>query len=156
MTSLLNEGDKAPVFTAMSDGDRSLNSNELRGKVVVLFFYPKDDTPGCTKESCGFSDLVNEFKMHNAVIIGVSKDSIDRHNRFKEKYNLKFDLISDEEGSLCESFGTWKEKKNYGRTYMGIERSTFIIDEEGKIIKIWRKVRVNGHVEEVLDFIKGI
>ena len=156
MSDSLNKGDISPNFTAKIDGNRTLKSKDLRGKNIVLFFYPKDDTPGCTKESCGFSDLNKEFNKNNAVIIGVSKDSLERHDKFKNKYNLQIDLISDEEGNICESFGTWKEKKNYGRIYMGIERSTFLIDEEGKIIQAWRKVRVDGHVEEVLDTLKAL
>ena len=152
----LKIGDKAPDFEGKNQNNESVKLSSFIGEKVVLYFYPRDNTPGCTAQACNLKDNFNELSRKGYQIIGVSSDSIKSHKKFEEKYSLPFDLISDEEGSLCESFGTWKEKKNYGRTYMGIERSTFIIDEEGKIIKIWRKVRVNGHVEEVLDFIKGI
>ena len=123
---------------------------------MVLYFYPKDDTPGCTKEACGFQESLPNFSKLDAAIIGVSKDSITRHKNFKSKYGLNFTLGSDEDGSVCESYGVWKEKKNYGRTYMGIERSTFLIDGKGVIRNVWRKVKVNGHVDEVLEAAKAL
>ena len=148
-------GDRAPDFNMPSDdGDVSLKS--LKGRNVVLYFYPKDDTPGCTKEACGFQDALPNFSKIDADIIGVSKDSPTRHQNFKKKYGLKFRLASDEDGSVCESFGVWKEKKNYGRSYMGIERSTFLIDGKGMIRKVRRKVKVNGHVDEVLEAAKAL
>jgi len=145
----LNEGDKAPDFTLPSDGGGEITLSTLKGKVVVLYFYPKDDTPGCTTESCGFRDALPDFEGLNAQIIGLSKCSVKKHDKFVEKYKLNFPLASDENGSTCEDYGTWVEKSMYGRKYMGIERSTFLIDENGVIAKIWRKVKVSGHVEAV-------
>jgi peroxiredoxin Q/BCP len=148
-------GDRAPDFKMPTDdGDVSLKS--LKGRNIVLYFYPKDDTPGCTKEACGFQDALPNFSKIDAEIIGVSKDSPTRHQNFKKKYGLKFKLASDEDGAVCESYGVWKEKKNYGRSYMGIERSTFLIDGKGVIRKVWRKVKVNGHVDEVLEVAKAL
>ena len=132
-----------------------LNSQDLLGKKTVVYFYPKDDTPGCTKEAISFSEKINEFSNLNTQIFGVSRDSFEKHEKFKKKYNLKVNLISDE-GEITEYFGVWVEKSMYGKKYMGIERSTFVIDEQLKILKIWRKVKVSGHVEEVLDFVKNI
>jgi peroxiredoxin Q/BCP len=148
-------GDRAPDFNMPSD-DGNVSLKSLKGRNVVLYFYPKDDTPGCTKEACGFQDALPNFSKIDADIIGVSKDSPTRHQNFKKKYGLKFRLASDEDGSVCESFGVWKEKKNYGRSYMGIERSTFLIDGKGVIRKVWRKVKVNGHVDEVLEVAKAL
>jgi peroxiredoxin Q/BCP len=148
-------GDRAPDFKMPTDdGDVSLKS--LKGRNIVLYFYPKDDTPGCTKEACGFQDALPNFSKIDAEIIGISKDSPTRHQNFKKKYGLKFKLASDEDGAVCESYGVWKEKKNYGRSYMGIERSTFLIDGKGVIRKVWRKVKVNGHVDEVLEVAKAL
>jgi peroxiredoxin Q/BCP len=148
-------GDRAPDFKMPTDdGDVSLKS--LKGRNIVLYFYPKDDTPGCTKEACGFQDALPNFSKIDAEIIGISKDSPTRHQNFKKKYGLKFKLASDEDGAVCESYGVWKEKKNYGRSYMGIERSTFLIDGKGVIREVWRKVKVNGHVDEVLEAAKAL
>jgi peroxiredoxin Q/BCP len=148
-------GDKAPDFKMTTDiGDVSLKS--LKGRNVVLYFYPKDDTPGCTKEACGFQDALPNFSKIDAEIVGVSKDSPTRHQNFKKKYGLKFKLASDEDGAVCERYGVWKEKKNYGRSYMGIERSTFLIDDKGVIRQVWRKVKVDGHVDEVLAAAKAL
>tara|TARA_B100000941_G_scaffold183991_1_gene132188 strand:- start:48 stop:506 length:459 start_codon:yes stop_codon:yes gene_type:complete len=132
-----------------------LNSQDLLGKKTVIYFYPKDDTPGCTKEAINFSEKIDEFSNLNTQIFGVSRDSFEKHEKFKKKYNLKVNLISDG-GEITEYFGVWVEKSMYGKKYMGIERSTFVIDEQLKILKIWRKVKVSGHVEEVLDFVKNI
>ncbi len=146
----VSEGSTAIDFDAPSDGGGTLKLSSLRGKNVVLYFYPKDDTPGCTKESCEFAQFQQRFADRNAEIVGVSKDSVARHDKFKSKYNLPFTLVSDADGTICEDYGVWQEKKNYGRTYMGISRSTFLINENGKVAKIWRKVRVTGHVEAVM------
>lgn len=144
-------GDKAPDFSAPTDGGGSLKLSSLKGKNVVLYFYPKDDTPGCTKEACGFRDSMDLLANAGTVVVGVSKDSVKRHDNFKTKYDLNFQLVSDEDGKICEAYGVWVEKMNYGRTYMGIERATFLIDAKGKIVEVWRKVRVNGHVEAVAE-----
>ena len=145
----VDEGKKAPDFTGPTDGGGKLKLSELRGKPVVLYFYPKDDTPGCTTEACGFRDAASDFKKLKATVIGVSKDSVARHDKFKAKYKLPFTLVSDEDGKICEKYGTWIEKSLYGRKYMGIERATFLIDKDGVVRKIWNKVKVAGHVDEV-------
>ena len=150
------EGKKAPDFTAATDGGGKLKLSDLRGKPVVLYFYPKDDTPGCTTEACGFRDSAAVFKKLKAQVIGVSKDSVARHDKFKAKYGLTFPLVSDEDGKVCEKYGTWIEKSLYGRKYMGIDRATFLIDKTGVIAKVWRKVKVAGHVEDVQDAIEAL
>ena len=147
--SLIDIGDKAPDFTLPSDSGAPLKLSSLKGRHVVLYFYPKDDTPGCTAEACGFNDSLKAFEKLDAIIIGISKDSVASHQKFKKKYDLKFDLVSDEDGSVCEAYGTWMEKSMYGRKYMGIDRATFLIDGKGKIAGVWRKVKVPGHVDEV-------
>lgn len=147
----VEEGDKAPDFTVATDGGGSISLKDFKGRKVVLYFYPKDSTPGCTTEACAFREALPDFSKIDADIIGVSRDSVKRHDNFKAKYELPFTLASDEDGALCEAYGVWVEKMNYGRKYMGIERSTFLIDEKGRIAKIWRKVRVNKHVEKVLE-----
>ena len=146
----ISEGDKAPTFTLEADGESIINLKNFRGKTVVLYFYPKDSTPGCTKEACDFRDHIQAFTKRNITIIGVSKDSIKRHDNFKAKYELPFTLVSDNDNKVCETYGTWVEKSMYGKKYMGIERSTFLIGPEGIILKVWRKVKVPGHVENVL------
>ena len=137
-----------------TDGDGVVTLKGFKGKKVILYFYPKDDTPGCTKESCAFRDLLPDFSSINAEIIGVSKDSVSSHNKFKAKHDLPFILASDETGKVCDAYGVWKEKNMYGRKYMGIERSTFLIDEAGKLRAEWHKVKVTGHVNEVLEAAK--
>ncbi len=149
-------GKKAPDFTAATDGGGKLKLSELRGKPVVLYFYPKDDTPGCTTEACGFRDAQPDFSRLKAQVIGVSKDSVARHDKFKAKYALPFPLVADEDGKICEKYGTWIEKSLYGRKYMGIDRATFLIDKTGTVAKVWRKVKVAGHVEEVLKALKAL
>lgn len=148
---MVDVGDKAPAFTGTTDGGGSLSLKDLKGKKVVLYFYPKDMTPGCTTEAEGFRDAIGDFAKLGAEIVGVSKDSVKRHDNFKAKYDLPFSLISDEDGTICEAYGVWQEKKNYGKTYMGIVRSTFLIDEKGKIVEVWRNLRVKGHVDKVLE-----
>lgn len=147
-------GDTAPNFKLAISDEKSISLSDFKGKKVVFYFYPKDDTPGCTKEAQGFRDLKTEFDKAGAEIIGVSKCSIKKHDKFTEKYDLNFALGSDENGTVCEDYGTWVEKSMYGKKYMGIERATFLIDESGKIAKVWRKVKVPGHVEDVLESIK--
>ncbi len=147
---MVDVDDKAPDFTLPTDGGGEVSLSSLAGRKVVLYFYPKDDTPGCTKEAEGFRDALADFSAVGADVIGISRDSVARHDKFKAKYALPFTLASDEDGAVCEAYGTWVEKKNYGRTYMGIERSTFLIDGAGTVRAVWRKVRVKGHVDEVL------
>ncbi|MEH6754739.1 MAG: thioredoxin-dependent thiol peroxidase [Alphaproteobacteria bacterium] len=152
----VNEGDKAPEFTMPTDGGGSVSLKDMKGKAVVLYFYPKDSTPGCTKEACGFRDLMPDFSKVDAEIIGVSRDSVKRHDNFKAKYELPFLLASDEDGKVCESYGVWVEKSMYGKKFMGIERATFLIDGKGKVQKVWRKVKVAGHVEDVFEAVKAL
>jgi len=144
-------GKKVPVFTSILDDGSKIKSSDLVGKNVVIYFYPKDSTPGCTKEGEDFRDLYKKFIKSNALIYGVSRDSIASHEKFKSKYNFPFHLISDEEESLCKLFDVIKEKNMYGRKYMGIERSTFLINDKGILVEEWRKVKVKGHAQEVLD-----
>lgn len=146
----LEVGDKAPSFNLPTDGGGNISLKDLKGETVILYFYPKDDTPGCTKEACGFRDALPDFSKAKANVIGVSKDPVKKHDKFKEKYELTFPLASDEDGAVCEAYGTWVEKSMYGRKYMGIDRATFLIDGKGVIRGIWRKVKVPGHVDEVL------
>ncbi len=147
---MLNEGDQAPDVTlAMTDGTtRTLP--DWRGKTLVLYFYPKDDTPGCTTEAQAFTAAIDDFAAAGAAVVGVSKDTAAKHAKFIGKYDLKVDLASDVDGLVCEAFGTWIEKSLYGRKYMGIDRATFLIDADGKIARIWRKVKVAGHADAVL------
>ena len=147
----LKPGDKAPDFALPTDGGGKLSLSKLKGKKVILYFYPKDDTSGCTAEACGFRDNLPKFGKTDAVVIGVSRDSVASHDKFKKKYKLPFTLASDSEGKVTEKYGVWVEKSLYGRKYMGIERATFLIDEKGKIAQVWHKVRVPGHVGEVLQ-----
>lgn len=147
-------GKIAPSFNLPCDDGTNIELSDLRGKNVVLYFYPKDDTPGCTIEAQDFSAAINEFKKLDTIILGVSRDDNKCHSKFIEKYNLAFNLISDEEGRLCQAYGVLKEKSMFGKKYFGIDRSTFIIDKKGNIAKIFRSVKVNGHVEAVLKAIK--
>lgn len=149
-------GDKAPAFDLPTDGGGQLKLADLKGKTVVLYFYPKDSTPGCTTEGNDFTELHTDFEKAGAVIVGASKDSVKRHDNFKAKQGFPFTLVSDEEGTLCEAYGVWVLKKNYGKEYMGIERATFVIDTKGKIANVWRKVRVKGHAAEVLEAVKAL
>lgn len=147
---MLKEGDKLPNFELFSDTNENIQINDFIGKSLIIYFYPKDDTPGCTLESLGFSCSFDAFGQNDTVIIGISKDSVQKHEKFKRKYDLKQILLSDSEGKICALFGCWVEKSMYGKKYMGIERSTFLIDKNGIIRKIWKNVKVPGHVEEVL------
>ncbi|UCM92615.1 MAG: thioredoxin-dependent thiol peroxidase [Rickettsia endosymbiont of Cimex lectularius] len=152
----LKIGDIAPNFT-MPIGDNSkINLSDLTGKAVVLYFYPKDDTPGCTIEAGDFNKLKLEFEKMNAVIIGVSKDDLNSHDKFKKKYCLDFDLASDSNSDTCEKYGVWVEKSMFGKKYMGVDRATFLIDKKGKIAYIWSKVQVAGHAEDVLNQVQKI
>ena len=143
-------GDKAPDFTLPADAGGEVSLEALRGKTVVLYFYPKDDTSGCTAEACAFRDALPDFSKVRAAVIGISRDSVASHDKFKQKYKLPFPLASDEDGEVCQAYGVWVEKSMYGRKYMGIERSTFLIDAQGIVGKLWRKVKVDGHADEVL------
>lgn len=148
---MLKPGDKAPDFSLISDTGEKFSLKDLKGKKVILYFYPKDDTSGCTKEACSFRDNIKVIQKKNAVVIGVSKDNTASHQKFKKKYDLPFTLLSDESLDMIKSYDVWKEKSMYGKKYMGIERTTFIIDEKGKIQDIFNKVKVEGHTEEILE-----
>ncbi|WP_374367718.1 thioredoxin-dependent thiol peroxidase [Dongia sp.] len=152
----LEIGDKAPAFSMKTDGGGKVSLSTLKGQNVVLYFYPKDDTSGCTAEACGFRDNLPAFKKLDAVVIGVSRDSVESHDKFKKKHNLNFALGSDETGKVTEAYEVWVEKNMYGKKYMGIERATFLIDGKGVLRGIWRKVKVPGHVEEVAKAIKKL
>ncbi|WP_085905336.1 thioredoxin-dependent thiol peroxidase [Kiloniella majae] len=145
----LEVGDIAPDFTAPIQGDGELSLGSLKGQAVVLYFYPKDSTPGCTTEACDFRDAQRDFTKLNAKVIGVSKDSVKRHDNFIAKNTLNFDLVADLDGKICEAYDVWVLKKLYGREYMGIERATFLINAQGVVQKIWRKVKVKNHVADV-------
>jgi len=152
MPSLSHElaaGDRAPDFTLPSSSGKSVKLSDLKGKNVVLYFYPKDDTTGCTKEACDFRDALPRFGRIDAVVVGVSPDSIESHRKFKAKYDLPFRLLSDDGHKLADTFGVWKEKSMYGRKFMGVERTTVIIDKKGRVAKIFPKVKVPGHAQEV-------
>jgi thioredoxin-dependent peroxiredoxin len=151
----LDIGDKAPEFTLPTDGDGSVSLGKLKGKKVVLYFYPKDDTSGCTAEACAFRDMFPRFKKMDATVIGISHDSVASHDKFKKKYELPFTLASDAQGKVTEKYGVWVQKSMYGRKYMGIERATFLIDEKGKIEQVWHKVKVPGHADEVLKAVNA-
>jgi thioredoxin-dependent peroxiredoxin len=151
---MLKEGDKAPDFRAKDDEGNEVSLKDFRGKKVVLYFYPKDNTSGCTREACDFRDNMGRIKRNDAVVLGVSPDSEKSHEKFKSKFDLSFPLLVDEDKKLVNAYGVWQEKSMYGRKFMGVVRTTFIIDENGKIAKIFPKVKVAGHVDEVLAALK--
>jgi peroxiredoxin Q/BCP len=147
----LKVGQKAPDFTVVDDKGEKVKLSDFKGKKVVLYFYPKDDTPGCTKEACAFRDGIAEIKKRGAIVLGVSADSVDSHKKFKSKFDLNFPLLSDTDKKIIEAYGIWKEKSMYGKKYMGIERTTYVIDEQGKISHVFPKVKVDQHYDEVLQ-----
>ena len=147
----LQEGSKAPSFTLLASNGEKVSLGDYLGKWIVLYFYPKDDTPGCTKEACNFRDRSKEFKKKNAVMLGVSLDDLTSHQKFIQKYDLPFLLLSDTDKKVSEAYGIYKEKNNYGKKYLGIQHSTFLIDSKGNIAKIWRRVQVEGHDAEILE-----
>lgn len=149
-------GKPAPAFELPATGDKTICSEDLKGKNVVLYFYPKDSTPGCTTQGQDFRDAIKSFEAADTVILGVSRDGIKSHENFKAKQEFPFDLLSDKEETLCKAYDVIKEKKMYGRTSLGIERSTFVIDKAGNLVKEWRKVRVKGHVDEVLAYVTEV
>lgn len=151
---MLEEGKKAPAFSLFNQDGNKVSLKDISGKKIVLYFYPKDDTSGCTKEACSFRDAFPKFKKSDAIILGVSPDSVKSHKKFAEKYDLNFDLLADEDKKVVQLYNVWKEKSMYGKKYMGVERTTFIIDEKGKIKKIFSKVKVDGHEKEVLEALK--
>lgn len=149
-------GEPAPDFDLPTDGGGRARLGDFRGKPLVLYFYPKDDTSGCTKEAIGFTEAYPEFRAAGIEIVGISKDGVASHDKFKAKHGLPFTLASDEKGSVVEAYGSWVEKSMYGRKYMGIDRSTFLIDGAGTLQRVWRKVKVPGHIAEVLEAARGL
>jgi len=157
MSTPLNIGDTAPDFTLLTvqaTDQRDFSLSAMKGQKVVIYFYPKDDTPGCTKQACGFRDTLPDFEKLNTAVIGISKDTITKHEKFTNKYDLNIQLGSDESGEVCEKYGVWVEKNMYGKKYFGIQRATFLVDENGKIERIWPKVSVKGHIEDVLESVR--
>lgn len=156
MTDALKIGDKAPLFKLPRDGGAEASLADFAGRSLVLYFYPKDDTSGCTAEAIDFNRLAADFAKAGAAIVGVSPDPVKKHDKFRDKYELGFPLVSDEAKTMLEAYGVWVEKSMYGRKYMGVERSTFLIDGKGKIARIWRKVKVPGHADEVLAAVRAL
>lgn len=152
---MINVGELAPDFELLANNGETIKLSDFKGKSVVLYFYPKDMTPGCTTQACDFRDRFEDFSSANTVVLGISPDPINRHQKFVDTHGLPFLLLVDENHEVAEKYGVWTQKKNFGKEYMGIERSTFVIDKEGKIVKEWRKVKVKGHVDEALEFIKS-
>lgn len=150
MTEFLEPGSKAPDFSVPSTSGKTVSLKDFAGKKVILYFYPKDDTPGCTKEACGFRDTIADIQAKGAIVLGVSKDTIDSHQKFKQKFHLNFDLLSDLDGAICQAYKVWNEKSMFGKKYFGILRVTFIIDEQGNIQKVFPKVSPTVHAEEVV------
>ncbi|WDI39994.1 thioredoxin-dependent thiol peroxidase [Bremerella sp. P1] len=151
MAEWVEAGSKAPSFTLTADDGSKVKLSDLKGSIVVLYFYPKDDTPGCTKEACAFRDRQSELVKHGVTVLGVSPDDKDSHIKFKEKYKLNFPLLVDKDHKLADKYGAWREKNMYGKVSMGIQRSTFLIDADGKVAKVWKRVQVDGHDEKVLE-----
>lgn len=155
MPKVLKPGDPAPPFDLPTAGGGHVSLAKLKGRRVVLYFYPKDDTPGCTQEALNFTEKAKAFATAKTAVIGVSRDSPAKHDKFAAKHGLNVTLASDEDGAVCEAYGVWVEKTLYGRSYMGVERATFLVDPKGKIARVWRKVKVPGHVEDVLQEVNG-
>ena len=154
--SQISVGDKAPDFNMPATGGQTVSARNLAGKPYVLYFYPKDDTPGCTTEACDFRDSISQFNALGAKVIGVSKDSVASHEKFAKKFNLNFPLASDVDGKVCEAFDVWVEKSMYGKKYMGIDRSTFVVDGDGVIVALWHKVKVSDHVAAVAEALAAL
>lgn len=150
------EGRPAPDFTLPAVPEGTVTLSSFRGRPVVIYFYPKDDTPGCTREACGFRDARDQLQALGAVVLGISRDSVASHARFHQKHGLNFPLLSDADGKVTEAYGVWREKRRYGRTSFGIERSTFLIDGNGVVRKVWRDVRVDGHDQQVLEALRSL
>lgn len=156
MSDWIEPPKKAPAFTLTADDGSKVRLSELKGGPVVLYFYPKDDTPGCTRQACAFRDQSTKLKKLGATVLGVSPDGVESHVKFKKKYKLNFPLLADEGHKLAEKYGAWREKNMYGKKSMGIQRSTYLIDSAGKVAKLWKRVKVDGHDEQVLEAIKEL
>ena len=153
---MVGPGDKAAPFTLLADSGQKVKLSQWKGQPVILYFYPKDDTPGCTKEACAFRDAKSKLTRMGAVILGISPDSVESHGKFRDKFQLNFPLLSDPDHAVAESYGAWREKNLYGKKSMGIQRSTFLIDTHGKIAKVWKKVNVEGHDASVLEALESL
>jgi thioredoxin-dependent peroxiredoxin len=156
MADWIEEGKKAPAFTLTNDAGEKVKLADLQGSPVVLYFYPKDDTPGCTKEACAFRDQKMALKKLGAIVLGVSPDDEVSHAKFRDKYDLNFPLLADHYHKIAEKYGAWREKNMYGKKSMGVQRSTFLIDAKGVVVKVWKKVQVDGHDEQVIEALKGV
>jgi peroxiredoxin Q/BCP len=156
MSDWLEEGSKVPAFTLVDDSGKKIKSSAWAGSPVVIYFYPKDDTPGCTKQACAFRDAADELRALGATVVGISCDSAESHAKFRDKYSLNFPLLVDEEHQVAEKFGAWREKNMYGKKSMGIQRSTFLIDAKGKVAKVWKRVQVDGHDAQVLESLRNL
>ena len=156
MADWIEPGDKAPAFTLTADDGSQVRLADLKGSPVVLYFYPKDDTPGCTKEACAFRDLKQDLKQLGARIFGVSPDDVESHGKFRDKFQLNFPLLADDGHAVADKYGAWREKNMYGNKAMGVQRSTYLIDAEGKVAKVWKRVQVDGHDQQVLEALKAI
>jgi peroxiredoxin Q/BCP len=156
MGDFLEPGGKAPAFSLKSDSGKAVKLSDFKGRPVVLYFYPKDDTPGCTREACAFRDLKSEMEQGGAVVLGVSADSVESHGKFRDKYKLNFPLLADPDHAVAEQYGAWREKNMYGKKSMGIQRSTYLIGPDGKVARVWKKVNVDGHDAAVLEAIKNL
>jgi peroxiredoxin Q/BCP len=152
----LEPGEKAPAFTLKDDQGKTVKLSDFKGNPIVLYFYPKDDTPGCTKEACAFRDASAQLKKHGAVVLGVSPDDVASHAKFRDKFNLNFPLLADEKHAVAEAYGAWREKNMYGKKSMGIQRSTYLIDGQGKIAQVWKRVQVDGHEAQVLEALQEL
>ncbi len=156
MSEWIEAGQKAPPFTLPADDGTKVKLSDLKGKPVVLYFYPKDDTPGCTKEACAFRDQQSELQKHGATVLGISPDDAESHGRFRDKYNLNFPLLADVGHKVAEKYGAWREKNRYGKKTLGIQRSTFLIDQEGRVARLWKAVQVDGHDRQVLKALQEL
>ena len=156
MTDWIEAGSKAPAFTLKATDGSTVKLSDLKGQPVVLYFYPKDDTPGCTKEACAFRDRKDELTQLGAVVLGISPDTVESHVKFSEKFDLNFPLLADKDHKVAEKYGAWREKNRYGKVSMGIQRSTFVIDAEGKVAKTWKAVKVDGHDAKVLEIVREL
>ena len=156
MSDWIEEGKKAPTFTLHADDGSKVKLSELKGNPVVLYFYPRDDTPGCTKEACAFRDRQDEIKALGAQVFGISPDTVESHVKFRNKFSLNFPLLADPDHAMADKYGAWREKNMYGKKSMGIQRSTYLIDADGKVAKLWKRVKVDGHDQQVIDALKEL
>lgn len=156
MSDWIEPGAKAPSFSLLDDQGKRVKLSDLKGSPVVVYFYPRDDTPGCTKEACAFRDRSAELKELGAVVLGISTDTVESHAKFRDKYQLNFPLLSDPDQKVCQQYGAWREKNMYGKKSMGIQRSTYLIDASGKIAKLWKRVQVDGHDQQIIEALKEL